>query len=112
MFNKPNGHSLVGVQTDISVPVDYLSDAEGRTELQTMSLKYASLCQKYFDLEVPNDFLVYSGRNSESLLSSRSIPNPLARSNKFLLQPAHYSKPTALPLLCIQTSSQCYMFLQ
>lgn len=52
------------VQTDINVPLDILSDTaefEGCLQLQSLSLKYASLCQDYFGLEVPNDFLVYSG---------------------------------------------------
>lgn len=84
------------VQTEISVPVYSLSDTG--MELEILSSKYASICQKCFGLEVPNDFLVYAGaamihltkNNRSNVLYNLAKGLGTLREDKKCFQPKEY----------------------
>lgn len=49
------------IQTNISLPVVCGDTVDSCMELQSLSIRYASICQEHFGLKVPSDFIVYSG---------------------------------------------------
>lgn len=57
------------VQTEITIPISDVVDE--CVELQVLSLKYASLCHERFGLEVPSDYLIYSGAAMVHLASNK-----------------------------------------